>query len=418
MATFIQTVMGYFGWGAFAMQDRVGDQINVPVTSVVTNAESMGPDDALQLDTVWSCIDRRATTVASLPLFVYEQANGQKQLARTSRLWWLLHESPNARMTPFDFWRVMVMNYDLRGNAYARIERDNRGEAIALWPMMADQVKVTVLDDGTMVYEYRLGNDVAILSADNVLHLRNMGNGTVGMDKLAFMRAGVDEAAAQVRSASTVWGTNGKPTGVLMIDNVLKPEQRTALQQRFGEMAAGNASRLYLLEANMKYQQISISPEQQQLLESRQFTVETICRWYDVPPVLVHHANVTTWGSGIEQLVDGFYKFSIRPLVVAIEQALRKHVLTSGQRVRNSVEFSLDALLRGNLKDRMGIYSTAVQNGVMSRNECRQLENLPPSTAPNANELTVQTNLVPIAKLGETMTQGAANGGNQDPIQQ
>lgn len=419
MATFIQTVLGYFGWGSFATSDRVGTQLNVPATSVVTNAESIGPDGALQLDTVWACIDRRATTVASLPLFVYEkQVNGQKDLARTSRLWWLLHESPNARMTPFDFWRVMVMNYDLRGNAYARIERDDRGDPLALWPMMADQVNAEVLEDGSMVYEYRLGNDVAVLAEDNVLHLRNLGNGTMGMDKLAFMRAGVNEVVAQVRSASTVWGSSGKPTGVLMIDNVLKPEQRTALLERFAGMASGNASRLYLLEAAMKYQQISISPEQQQLLESRQFSVETICRWYDTPPVLVHHANVTTWGSGIEQLVDGYYKFSIRPLVVAIEQAVRKKVMTAKQRSTMTVEFSLDALLRGSLKDRMAIYAQAVQNGISTRNECRQLENLPPSRAPNADALTVQTNLVPIDKLGQNMNQGAANAGTQAPVSQ
>lgn len=398
----LSSMLGWFGWGGVALGDRGGLQTNAPISSVVTGAEVMGPDSALQLDTVWACVDRRASTVASLPLFVYERRpDGQKDLARASRLYAMLHDSPNARMTPTDFWRALLLNYDLRGNAYARIDRNEQtGEALALWPMAADQVQSTVLDDGSMVYAYRIDNDVAVLAEANVLHLRNLGNGTVGMDKLSFMRSGINEAANQVRSASNVWGNGGKPTGILMIDNVLKPEQRTALLNRFAGMAAGNTARLYLLEAAMKYQQISITPEDQQLLESRQFNVEQICRWYDVPPVLVHHANVTTWGSGIEQIVDGFYKLSIRPLLVTIEQAITKRVLTSAQRARMSVEFSLDALLRGNAQDRATLYSTGLQNGWMTRNEVRQLENLPPMDG--ANELTAQTNLVPVRMLGQT----------------
>ena len=411
MASIVSTFLGWLGWGSGAMGDRSGRQITAPSASVSSVRGPVSADTALQLDTVWSCVDRRATTVASLPLFVYERmSGGQKNLARTTRLYGLLHDSPNARMTPFDFWRAMLLNLDLRGNAYARIDRDDRGEAIALWPMAAEQVEAEVLGDGSMVYLYRIGSDVAVLAEANVLHLRGVGNGTVGMDKLAFMRAGLGEAVAQVESASTVWGTSGKPTGMLMLDRVLSDEQRAKLQARFAEMAQGNASRLYVLEASMKYAAVSITPEQQQLLESRRFSVEQICRWYDVPPVLVHHANVTTWGSGIEQIVDGYYKLTIRPLLVAIEQALTKRVLTPAQRARHGIEFSLDALLRGNAQDRANLYASGLQNGWISRNEVRQLENLPPRAG--ADDLTAQSQLVPIQQLGTTQT---TTGGTNAP---
>lgn len=421
MATILSTMLGWFGWGGAALGERAGVQQAVPAASVVTGAAIQGPDNALQIDTVWACLDRRATTLASLPIMVYEQDGaGQKRLARVSRLWSLLHDSPNNRMTPFDFWRVMMLNHDLRGNAYARIDRDERtGEAVSLWPMPADQVQPSVLDDGSMVYVYRVDDDIAVLDEANVLHLRNLGNGTVGMDKLAFMRAGVNEAVSQVNSAATMWGSSGKPTGVLMLDRVLKPEQRTALLERFAGMAAGNTARLYLLEADMKYQAVSLTPEQQQLLESRKLSVEQFCRWYDVPPVLVHHANVTTWGSGIEQIVEGFVKFTVRPLAVGIEQALRKRVLTPAQRARMVCEVYMDALLRASLKDRMTIYSAAVQNGVYTRNECRQFENVPRDLSPLADALTVQTNLIPIGLLGQaTATTGAANAATQAPVAQ
>lgn len=391
---------------AGAIGENVGAQNPVPSVVLVPEISNIGVDGALQIATVWSCIDRRATTVASLPFFAYEQKNGQKVLARGSRLYELLHESPNSRMTPFEFWRAMMMNHDLRGNAYARIERDGKGEAVSMWPMPADQVETEVLDSGRMVYKYQLGNDIAILDESNVLHLKNLGNGTVGLSKLDFMRSTTDESAKAQQTASKIFGNGGKPTGVLMLDRVLNKEQRKALQDRFGEMQEGNTSRLYVLEANMKYEQLSMSPEEQQLLETRNYGVEEICRWFDVPPVLVHHSNVTTWGSGIEQIVDGFYKLTIRPMLVSIEQATRKRVMTPRQRATMSAEFALDALLRGNPTQRAELYAKNVQNGVMTRNECRQLENLPPMDG--ANDLTAQSNLVPLGMLGKTTASGGS----------
>ncbi len=381
----------------------------------MSDSASLGPDGALQIAAVWACIERRATTIASLPFFAYEVRNGEKILARDSSLYGLLHESPNSRMTPFEFWRAMMMNHDLRGNAYARIERRPNGEAFALWPMPADQVEVRVLPSGAMVYAYTLGSDVAVYAEANVLHLKNLGNGTVGLAKLDFMRATTDEMAKAQQSASKVFGNGGKPTGVLMIDKVLTPEQRAQVRTSFDGMATGNTARLFVLEAAMTYQQLSMSAVDQQLLESRKFGIEEICRWYDVPPVLVHHSNVTTWGSGIEQIVDGFHKFAIRPVAVSIEQAVRKRVMTAAQRSNQSAEFSLDALLRGNAAARAELYAKNVQNGIMTRNEARQLENLPPD--PDGNALTAQSNLVPLSMLGQTPA-GASNADSQTPVAQ
>lgn len=403
---FYSRLTSWFG-RSVALGESVGIQNAAPGNSLVEDLADVGVDGALQISTVWACVDRRATTIASLPFFAYVQANGQKTLARTSRLYALLHESPNSRMTPFEFWRTMMMNHDLRGNAYARIDRDNAGEALALWPMAADQVETRVLADGSMQYHYRLGNDLAILSADNVLHLKNLGNGTTGLAKLEFMRPTTDEAKKSQEAASKIFGSGGKPTGVLMIDKVLNPEQRKAAKESFKGLVEGSTGRLQVLEAHMKYQQLSISPEDQQLLETRKLGVEEICRWFDVPPVLVHHSNVTAWGTGIEQIVDGFHKFTIRPMLINIEQATRKRVLTPKQRATMSAEFSLDALLRGSLKDRMAIYATATQNGIFTRNECRQLENLPPDD--DAGVLTAQSQLMPLALLGTKVASGGGS---------
>lgn len=397
------------------MGESLGAQNPVPSAALVPDTSNVGPDAALQISTVWACIDRRASTVASLPFFAYQEVGGKKELARTSRLYQLLHESPNSRMTPFEFWRTMIMNHDLRGNAYARIERDNTGEAIAMWPMPADQVEVRVLPDASMVYQYQLGQDISILAAENVFHLKNLGNGTVGLAKLEFMRPTTDESAKAHSAASKIFGTGGKPTGVLMIDKVLTKEQRLALQASFAGMTEGNTSRLYVLEANMKYEQLSLSPIDQQLLETRKFSVEELCRWLDVPPVLIHHSNVTAWGTGIFEIKDGFYTLALAPLCKNIEQAFRKRVMTAQQRATMTAEFSMDAMMRASIKDRFEIYAKATQNGLKTRNECRQLENDPPLDG--GDDLTAQSNLLPLAMLGkQPATGGSPNASTQNNI--
>lgn len=395
----LELMGSWYRWVTGSLSSEPGRQTGQPNAVLVDDSARIGADLALQISTVWACASRRASTVASLPMFAYDNNGGRRELARDSRLWSLLHDSPNRRMTPYEFWQTMMLNHDLRGNAYARIDRDARGEAVSLWPMPADQVEVELLPDGSVVYLYKIGTDIAALAEENVLHLKDLGNGTIGLPRLEYMRATTTEAKNAQWQANRVFGSSGKPTGVLMVDNVLKKDQREALRERFAEMAQGNTARLFVLEANMKYQQLSLSPEDQQLLDSRRFTVEEICRWFDVPPVLVHHSNVTTWGSGIEQIVDGFHKFTIRPLLVSIEQAVRKRVMTPRQRSTMTVEFSFDALLRASLKDRMAIYSTAVQNGIYSRNECRQLENAEPYAG--GDIFTAQSNLAPVDKLGE-----------------
>lgn len=414
MNRIFSTLAGWFGW-AGAIGDRPGRQVSGASGSLVEGSRALAPDGALQLSTVWACVSLLANIIASLPLFVYTRsAGGQRQLARDALLWQVLHDSPNARMTPMEFWVAMLLNLLLRGNAYARIERNDAGDAVALWPMPADQVEAWLLPDGTLTYKYTLASGVAVLDASNVLHIKGMGNGTTGLDRLDYMRASTSEAANAQGAASTLFANHGKPSGILMIDRVLTKEQRAAIKNNFLEMTESGTNRLFVLEAEMKYSSINLTPADQQLLETRRYTVEELCRWFGVPPVLVGHSNVTAWGSGIEQLIDGFHKLVIGPAVVNLQQAITKRVLSPVQRARYTVEFSLDALLRASLKDRMEIYAKAVQNGLKTRNECRQLENDP--SIPGGDELTAQTNLAPLHMLGKV--KGASNAATENAVAQ
>lgn len=385
-------------FGGQALADVNGSQRTEPVTSLVDGTNSVVIDAALQIGAVWACISILTNTVSTLPLIVYaNKANGLREVDRDNQLWAILHDSPNSLMTACEFWGAMMMNLGFRGNAYARIDRDRNGEAFALWPMAADQVEMQIVN-GKAVYLYKIGDDVAVLAPENVLHIKGMGNGKQGLSRLEYMRATTSEICNSSNSANKLFSSSGKPTGVLMVDNVLSTEQRAAIHKNFSEMAAGPTSRLFVLEANMKYQQLSLSPEDMQLLETRQFGIEEVARWFGVPPVMIGHSNVTTWGSGIEQIVEGFYKIVLRPLLVNIEQAIRKRVLTPAQRAKYTVEFNFEGLLRANIKDRAEVYSKMLQNGVFTRNEARQLENMSPIEG--GDKATVQSNMVELKNIG------------------
>lgn len=415
--------LGFYGYAGGALGDRRGLQITTPSIAAISGVPMVYTDASLQLSAIWCAVERRAKIIASIPLIAYDvPIRGPKSPAVGGRLYGILRESPNSRMTPYQFWTAMMLNHDLRGNAYARIVRAPRqanglpGEAIAIWPMPADQVKEIVTPDGAMFYTYSLYNEIFVFAEEDVLHLKNLGNGTSGLSKLEFMQASIAESLGQQSAAIKTFSNGGKPTAVLMTDKVLKSEQRAALQARFAEMASGSESRLFVLEADMKYQQLSATAEQIELLSSRQYSIEEFARWFDVPPVLMHHSNVTAWGTGIEQIIEGFHKFTIAPLCVSIEQAVMKRVLTAEQRATMDVAFNLDALLRGTPAARATYQATLVQNGLKTRDEIRAMENDPAMNG-NAAMLTVQSNLVPIDLLGK-ITNPATGGGNGSNLAQ
>lgn len=390
------------------MGENLGQQTGAPSGSLIAGTTVLAPDAALQLGIVWACIDKRANIVAGLPFFAYKERDGEKTLARTSRLYSLLKESPNSRMTPFEFWRAMMMNYDLRGNAYARVDRDaDTGEAVALWPMPAEQVRPVVLPNGSMVYEYVIAGETAVLSDDNVLHLKNLGNGTIGLSKLDFMAATTAEMTNAQSSTTKMFANGGKPTAVLMVDSALTPAQREGFRTMYGELASGSTSRLAVLEANMKYQPLSLSAQEQQLLEARDRGADEICGWFDIPPVLVNRPGQIKYGND-DIVEDIFYKLSIAPLLKNIEQAFRKRVMTSRQRASMVCEYGMDALLRGSALKRAEIHAKALQNGWATRAEVRQLEGWP--RMEGTDELTVQSNLVPLSMLGKTTPASGGSG--------
>lgn len=401
---FIRRFFSRFGWGG-VMSDQSGQQLETPSSLV---AAPMSPDIALQISTVYACARLLAGTVSSLPLMVFkEDSRGNRKVDRGSRPWTILHDQPNAVMTASDFWQAMILQWALRGNAYAQIMRDSVGDVISLWPLSSDQM--TVFSDkqtGRLVYQYVRDSETYDLTPDQVLHIKDIGTGILGFSKLEFMGSSVQEAMATQKYTMQNAQNFGRPSGILTVDHVLdrKKGQADAVGRALGSFKS-ESGKLIVLEADMKFQQVALTPEQSQLLESRKYGVEEICRWFGVPPVLIGASGATTWGSGIAEIVAGFHKFTLNPLLKSIEQALESRILRSEERGSVVIEFNLDAFFRGDLQSRYAAYATAVQNGFKTRNEVRALENDPPIEG--GDTPTAQTNLAPLDKLGEVASSNA-----------
>ena len=381
------------------METASGEQLPYPTKASVSNLKDVEPGVALQISAVWSCVDLISKTLASMPMQVFEQKGNRRTVARNSKLWMLLHDSPNGFMTPFEFWRSILLDVCLRGNGYAVIDRSSNGEAVALFPVSADQVRVFMQTKADLIkdvlYRVEVDGEWHSFPRDRIFHVKGMGKGLVGLSNLEFMRPTLDESIKMQENASVLFGSGSAVKGVLTVDHNIDEKQKKALGRRYGDLQVSNENGLWILPADMKYQQVSLSPADTQLLESRKMSRQEICQWFGVPEILINGSS-----DKVEEAMDLFYKTTIRPLAVNVEQAVRKNVLTTDQRKTFVCEFNLDAMLRASLSSRAEVYAKMVQNGLKTRNECRELENDEPIEG--GDGLTVQNNLVPIDRLGET----------------
>jgi HK97 family phage portal protein len=303
-----------------------------------------------------------------------------------------------------EFWQFMTMNFILRGNAYARVVRNAAGEAIELLPLSSDQVEVEVDSTGKVIYKYSFEGKIIVYDERSILHWKDKGNGIYGMSRLDYMRSSVGVAISSQNHTEQGYRKSGRRPGVFMIDKLLTQEQREKIRKNYSGLVEGSDDDLLVLEAGAKFEPLSLSPADLQLLDTRKFAVEDIARWFGVSSVMINDtAKTTTWGTGITELIEGFYKFRLRPMLEGLEQAIERRVLTPGQREKYTVEFSLDAILRGSFRDRLEAASTAVNNGLMTRNEYRQLENLPPKDG--GDILTVQLALTNLENLSANPNQ-------------
>lgn len=386
-------ILGYFGYGPSVQQ---GDQDPGPGTYYGQSAATVTFDTAMQLSAVWACARLLSETVASLPLTFHSVDRDGNETALENDVSEVFGSKVNRYQTRFEFIETMVLNLSLRGNAYALKQKVN-GRLVGLLPLMSSQMTTRLLPDGSVVHCYYNDEGVTAFADESIWHLKLFGNGIIGLSPLQYARNAIGIALAGETRVSQIFQNGGKPSGVLTIDKILKPEQREQIRQSFRELREGNNDRLMVLEGDMKYQAISMSPEDIQLLESRRFQIEDICRFMGVPSVLVNDTSgSTTWGSGIEQLVQGFYKLNLRPYLERIEASIIENLMSPADRARAKVSFDFDALLRADRRGRAEANQKDIQAGIRTPNEVRQEEGLPPKEG--GDLLYVNGTMVPLTQ--------------------
>ncbi|WP_153076854.1 phage portal protein [Paraburkholderia bonniea] len=370
-----------------------------------SSGESVSVESALQLSAAWACVRLIAETIATLPLNLYQmQADGTRVVAKKHTLYHVLHTQPNVENTAVEFWEVMVASMLLRGNGYARKLRSST-QIIGLELLLPQRMNTPKrLQNGQLQYTYNeLDGTSSTLSEDDVLHIRGFSlDGLMGLTPIRYAREVIGNSTAANKASGAVFRNGLRPSGALSTDQILTKDRRTEIRTDLAEQFGGAmaSGKTMVLEAGMKYQAITMNPEDVQLLQTRAFNIEEICRWFRVPPFMVGHSEKSTsWGTGIEQQTLGFLSFSLRPWLTRIEQSVKRSLLTPVERLGYYAEFSVEGLLRADSAGRASFYSTMTQNGIMTRDECRAKENLPPMGG-NAGVLTVQSALLPIDRLG------------------
>lgn len=350
------------------------------VAGVCVNDQS-----AMRLSTFWACTRLRGSTIGSLPLPVYQLVDGVPVELRGSALWKVLHDSPNADQTPTDYWEFVSLSLDLRGNHYARKFRDSRGNLVALEPIRPDIVHVYRQTSGRLGYRWGWQGKSFDLDEEEVFHVRGFGGGPLGgLSTLAYARESLGIAIAADRAAGAMFANGAKPSGALQFKEFLTPEQRELARGDLTDQFAGaaNAGKPFILEGGTEWKQISLNADDAQLLESRGWSTEDICRWFLVPPVMIGHSEKqTSWGTGVEQVTLGFLKFSLNPTLRRIRQAIWKQLLTPTERASGVfAEFNVEGLLAAATKDRYAAHESGLKAKWTTINEVRRKENLPPVT--------------------------------------
>jgi HK97 family phage portal protein len=386
-----------FGFGIAGKRQAGLQQANAGSYQIAN--VTVNEDTSLKLSAVWACVRLLSETIGGLPINCYRiEADGTRVLDNSHPLAELFANKPNKYQNRLEFFETMTMQLALHGNAYAHITRGTGKRIISLLPLMAEQMEVALLTDGTVTYRYNSGTDVSVYSPESIWHIKLMSNGIVGLSPLAYARNAIGIGIAGDDRVKTLASNGFKPTGVLTIDKLLKPEQREQIRLAFADLQQGSGDPLRVLEAGMTYQQVSMNPKDVQLLETRRFQIEDIARFFGVPSVLINDTSAsTTWGSGIQQIVEGFYKLGLRPYLERYEAAIRNTLLSADDKRNFEFEFDFGALLRGDEQTRYATYKEAIISGFKTINECRQREGLEPILGGDVAYLQAQ--MTPITTL-------------------
>ena len=352
-----------------------------------TSGKNVNEFTAMQTTAVYACVRILSETLAALPLQLYRYTPGGKERIYGHPLYHLLHDEPNPEMTSFIFRETLMSHLLIWGNAYAQIIRDKLGRVQGLYPLRPDKMTVCRDENGQIYYIYTKTTDEnpAIkpygqvpLRKDEVLHIPGLGfDGLVGYSPIAMARNAVGMTMACEEYGASFFANGASPSGVLEHPGVLKDPAKVRDSWNAVYQGSANAHKVAVLEEGMKYQQIGIPPEEAQFLETRKFQLNEIARLYRIPPHMIGDLEKSSFNN-IEQQSMEFVKYTLDPWVIRWEQAMQKALFLPEEKKQFFLKFNVNGLMRGDYESRMTGYSIGRQNGWLSANDIREMEDMNP----------------------------------------
>ena len=361
---------------------------------------TINESSAMAISTVYACVYKISSTIASLGLEIYERDGRNVVQANVHPAYNLVKVKPNNHQTAYEFWESITASAVIYGVGYAIIERDDRGYATQLIPVHYSDVDLRNVK-GERVYSVK---DVGIVRPENMLEICNLQR----MSPIRLHRENLGLAKSAQDFGAEYFGQSGQMTGVLSSEQPLKKEQMDVIQGSWNSGAANAGTKL--MPFGFKYQRISISPDEAQFIETRKFQAEEICRIFSVPPSLVMIPSQTFNNTEQQNLM--FARHTIVPWTQRVEQEIDRKLIPSFDRLVIYSKFKLSDLQRGDSTARANYYTQMLQNGVLSINEVRKEEELNPVEGGDTH--TVQINQIALDKLGaysESISKSNENGG-------
>ena len=371
------------------------------------SGQSITIDTALQNDTVWACVKMISEAVSALPFFMYKKGkNGSRDVAPDHWLHDLIHRQPNEDMSAVTFWQAVVAILLVRGNVFIEKIKNDRGAVIALEVINPDFVHSTY-DKVAGRYKHEYSHEFSnfggrkALTKENCMHIKGFSlDGLMGMSAVQYGKNSIGSAIAADRASDDAFKNSSRATGVLNTGQLLKGDQREQIRGHVKKVA--EAGGVYVLESGMKFESLKFSPADAELLASRSFSVETICRWFRVPPVMIGHGDKqSSWPTSTEAQGALFLRYVLRNIIVVAEQQLSVSMLSRSESAVYFAECSIEGLLRGDSKSRAEFYASGIQNAWLKPAEARAYENLPYD--PAGDILMVQSSMLPVSQIGQNM---------------
>ena len=349
---------------------------------------------AMLLSTVYRCVDVISDSVAQLPLEPYfKDSAGYKEKYVKHPTYYLLNKEPNKKMSRFTFIKTLVVSTLLKGNGYAYIERDNKGDAIALHYLPNEYVTVTDSKDGIKYSVVGRGN----VEPCNMIHILNFSyDGITGISTLNHARLTLGLASDAESHAQGFFKGGANLAGILKVQSNLTTKQKQDLKsswQTAFSPVTGTPNGVAVLEGNMDFQPITVNPADAQLLETREFNVIDICRFFGVSPVKAFDLSKSSY-STVEATQLAFLTDTLAPLLEKIELEFERKLYKPSERNNIEVRFNTEVLLRADKASLASYYNTLFQIGVISPNEIRKVLDLP--AIENGDKTFVQVNILPL----------------------